>query len=113
MTDGQLAEYKIIVEKQIEELKETIASMAESVRPIEPDTAIGRLSRMEAIQAKSISESNLRNKRMRLQRLEAALLRIARGSFGLCSVCEEDIPEKRLKIAPESTVCMDCMREQG
>lgn len=113
MTNKELAEYKKIITDQIEALKETIRSMTESVKPIEPDTAIGRLSRMEAIQAKSISESNLKNKRMRLQRLEAALLRIERGTFGLCSVCEEDIPEKRLKIAPESTVCMDCLNEQG
>lgn len=111
MTDNELKYYKELIEKQIAELKETIASMAESVKPIEPDTAIGRLSRMEAIQAKSISESNLKQKRMRLQRLEAALKRIERGTFGLCSVCEEDIPEKRLKIAPESTVCMDCLNE--
>jgi len=111
MTDKELAEYKELIETQIEELKETIISMAESVKPIEPDTAIGRLSRMEAIQAKSISESNLKAKRMRLQRLEGALQRIARGTFGFCTVCEEDISEKRLKIAPESTVCMDCLND--
>ncbi|PLX70793.1 MAG: hypothetical protein C0602_04625 [Denitrovibrio sp.] len=112
MTEKELEYYEELIKKQIDELQVTIASMMQSVKPIEPDTSIGRLSRMEAIQAKSISESNLRSKRMRLQRLEAALLRIQRGTFGLCSVCEEDIPEKRLKIAPESTVCMDCLTEK-
>jgi len=112
VTEDELQLYKTLIEDEITSLKATIISMAETSRPISPDTAIGRLSRMEAIQAQSISESNLRNKRMRLQRLEAALVRIGRGNFGICSVCEEEIPEKRLKIAPESAVCMDCLTEK-
>jgi len=111
MTNKELSEYKKIVEKAIDEIRLSIKSTEESVKPIEPDTAIGRLSRMEAIQAKSISEANLRSKKMRLQRLEDALKRIDKGTFGICSVCEEEIPEKRLKIAPESSVCMDCLNE--
>lgn len=111
MTEKELVGYREIIEREIGALRETIKSMADSVKPIEPDTAIGRLSRMEAIQAKSISESNLKNKKLRLQRLESALQRINRGTFGICTVCEEDISEKRLKIAPESTVCMDCLSE--
>lgn len=111
MTDKELETYRDIVEKSIEEVKASIESIENSVKPIEPDTAIGRLSRMEAIQAKSISEANLRSKKMRLQRLMDALKRISKGTFGICTVCEESIPEKRLKIAPESTVCMDCLKE--
>ncbi|PLX68041.1 MAG: hypothetical protein C0603_07985 [Denitrovibrio sp.] len=110
MTDAQFEEYKQIIEDEIASLKLTITSLTESVKPISTDTAIGRLSRMEAIQAQSIAQSNLRSKKMRQQRLEEALLRLNRGNFGICSVCEEDISDKRLKIAPESTVCMDCLQ---
>ena len=111
MTDKELSSYREVIESEIEKLQKAVESMTEAVKPIEPDTAIGRLSRMEAIQAKSISESNIRSKKMRIQRLREALVRIDRGTFGMCAVCEEDIPEKRLKIAPESTVCMDCLNE--
>jgi len=111
VTEEQLGEYRGLIKAEINELKAVIESMQRDVKPIQPDTSIGRLSRMEAIQAKSISESNLRNKKIRLQRLEDALRRVEKGSYGICSLCEEDIPEKRLRIAPESTVCIDCLNE--
>jgi len=111
MSTDMMDEYRKIVTAEIKKLKNEIADMADSVKPIEPDVSIGRLSRMEAIQAKSISEANLRSKKMRLQKLMDAERRLDRGSFGYCSVCEEEIPEKRLRISPESTVCMDCINE--
>jgi len=111
MEANKLSEYKLLIEKEIESTKESIDSLMKSVKPIEPDTSLGRLTRMEAIQAKSITEANIRSKRIRLQKLETALKRIARGDYGLCTECEEDIPEKRLKIAPESMICMDCLSE--
>ncbi len=111
MTEEKLQLYRQIIEDEISKLKAEISSLSELDKPISPDSAIGRLSRMEAIQAQSIAQSSLRSKKMRLQRLESALLRVSRGGYGLCSVCEEEISEKRLRIAPESTVCMDCLQQ--
>ena len=58
---------------QIESTREDIASLEESVRPIAPDNAIGRLSRMEAIGAKSINEASLRKAKIRLEKLKGVL----------------------------------------
>jgi DnaK suppressor protein len=43
------------INRQIEETRQDISSLSEQVKPIAPDNAIGRLSRMEAIGAKSIN----------------------------------------------------------
>jgi RNA polymerase-binding transcription factor DksA len=43
-----------------------------------------------------------------LRAIDAALLRIADGSYGICEVCERPIDERRLQIAPHALRCIDC-----
>jgi len=43
-----------------------------------------------------------------LSRINTALEKIERGSFGLCEECGEPIPEKRLKAHPEASTCITC-----
>jgi DnaK suppressor protein len=43
-----------------------------------------------------------------LRAIEAALLRVADGSYGSCEVCEKPIDAKRLEIAPHALRCIDC-----
>ncbi len=43
-----------------------------------------------------------------LHQIEAALLRIKAGTFGICTRCEEPIAEKRLEIIPYAANCIDC-----
>ena len=41
-------------------------------------------------------------------RLERALEKLDEGSYGTCDVCGEAIPAGRLRIAPESALCVGC-----
>ena len=81
-------------------------------KPIAPDNAIGRLTRMEAINAKSINDANIRTAKIRLMKLEKALEGINDPNFGICQLCEKKIPLKRLMIVPESNVCVQCLDSQ-
>lgn len=47
-----------------------------------------------------------------LRAIEKALTRIREGVFGVCSECEEPIPEPRLKAVPWTRVCVDCKERQ-
>lgn len=85
-----------------------IASLAELTKPIAPDNAIGRLSRMEAISSKSINEAALDTARQKLARLKYALTKIDEPEFGLCLECGEPIPVGRIMIVPESPLCVNC-----
>ena len=42
--------------------------------------------------------------------IQAALARIAAGTYGVCSECGEDIGSARLQAVPEATLCVDCAR---
>ena len=44
----------------------------------------------------------------RLERVNRALEQIAAGTYGTCDTCGRPIDPRRLRAAPESTVCADC-----
>ena len=43
-----------------------------------------------------------------LSLLEQALQRIQDKTFGVCRVCRKDIPKKRMKAVPTTTICFSC-----
>lgn len=46
-----------------------------------------------------------------LKEIEIAKRRLSEGTFGICSVCEEVIPEGRLLAVPVATKCLECQAE--
>jgi DnaK suppressor protein len=44
----------------------------------------------------------------RLERVERALAKLEEGSYGTCDACGGAIDPRRLRAAPESTVCASC-----
>ena len=108
MTKIEKANLKEKMLSEIEQTKRSIISLEESSKPVAPDNAIGRLTRMEAINAKSICEASLRSSRVKLSKLERALSRLDDPDFGLCRICEEPIPVGRIMLMPETSVCVLC-----
>ena len=48
--------------------------------------------------------------------LNEALERLERGEYGVCKVCGEAIPDKRLEAVPHATMCVPCktkVKENG
>lgn len=99
--------------EEVKSIKEKIITLGKMSKPIAPDNAIGRLTRMEAINAKSINDANIRTAKIRLMKLEKALEGINDPDFGICQLCEKKIPLKRLMIVPESNVCVQCLDSPG
>lgn len=48
------------------------------------------------------------NSQEALHRIGEALGFIAEGKYGICEVCNREIPLERLKAVPQTTFCMDC-----
>jgi DnaK suppressor protein len=46
--------------------------------------------------------------RRELEEIEAALARVADGSFGLCQRCSRAIGRQRLLAIPEARYCLEC-----
>ena len=81
-------------------------------RPVSPDNAIGRLTRMEAINSKSINEAALRKSLTTRSLLEEALRNIDSEDFGFCRDFDEPIAFARLMAMPEAALCVGCASRQ-
>lgn len=101
-------EVRIKIEAEIAKTEIVLSQYEESTQPITPDVAIGRLSRMDAIQNKSVAEAALRQTRDKLSKLKYALSNIDSPDFGLCAKCKGPIPIGRILIKPESPYCVNC-----
>lgn len=104
--ERELLKEKITVELQ--DLESEIADLKELVRPIAPENAIGRISRMDAINNKSINEAALRKAEIRFRALKNALLLADQDDFGICVRCGEVIPMGRMLLRPQSRSCVNC-----
>lgn len=92
-----------------EELQETDASGREASSVVELDQSrVGRLSRMDAMQAQAMSQASSRRRGESLRRIERALTRLDSGDFGVCIDCDEDINPKRLAFDPAAERCIRC-----
>ncbi len=103
-------EIKTAVENEILKTEASIKHYQELTKPIAPNDAIGRVSRMDAINNKSINEASLRQAELKLQKLNVVLSKIDHDDFGICLKCNQAIPVGRILIRPESLLCVNCAR---
>ena len=108
MTDKERAMLKQILTSEVENTRYDISRLEELTQPIAPDNAIGRLSRMEALNSKSVNEAALDSAVARLGRLEQALAKADSEDFGICQKCNKPIQVRRLMVVTESTLCVAC-----
>lgn len=110
MTDKERSNLEQAIIKKIDKLEGDIADLKEETKPVSPDCAIGRVSRMDAINNNSVNLSTLRKKEQQLQALKSALENILEDDFGVCVSCKKTIQPGRLLLVPESRRCIECAR---
>lgn len=48
-----------------------------------------------------------------LAEVDAAMQRVAAGTYGTCEACGEHIPDERLEARPTARTCVGCARRPG
>jgi len=102
------AETRNKIEAEIEKTLKLIAEYKEMSKPVAPDDAIGRVSRMDAINNRSITELALRKAEEKLRALDQVLSKVGTEDFGRCVRCRREIPIGRIMFRPESLFCVNC-----
>lgn len=110
MTIEEREELAEIINREIKKHLQKIKELKDFTAPVEPDSAIGRISRMDAINNKSIVEASMRNLESRLSQLQKISQVVNENDFGICINCHRPIPFERLKIRPEIRLCAGCLR---
>jgi DnaK suppressor protein len=100
---------KIILDETVKTEK-LIIEYQEMTKPVAPDVAIGRISRMDAINNKAVTEMALRQAKEKLTKLKQVLLKVDSIDFGICKKCKTQIPLGRILIKPESLFCVNCAK---
>jgi DnaK suppressor protein len=108
MTPSDLDRFRDLLSDLDRDIRIEIDQDSAADSSISPDNAIGRLTRMEAIQAQSISNAGKSRLGKRLLMIKSALEAIDNGSYGTCVTCGDSIPAGRLEIRPESRLCVKC-----
>ena len=109
MSQGDL---KRKLETMRAELTDSSARTADDRRPVALDQqAVGRLSRMDAMQQQAMAVANELRRARQLNRIESALARLEDGTFGYCVMCDEEIVPKRLAFDPSIPTCLKCAQQ--
>lgn len=91
------------------ELQAVAESGDESAAIVELDQSkVGRLSRMDAMQAQAMAKASSQRREQMLRQIEAALKRIDDDEYGYCRECDELINPKRLEFDPTAVLCIEC-----
>lgn len=99
-----------MVKDEIVKTEAQILEYRELTKPIGPENAIGRISRMDAINNRSVNEAALRQIEQKLKDLHRVLEKAGNKDFGICLKCKKPIPIGRLMIRPESLYCVQCAK---
>ncbi|MBE0497896.1 MAG: TraR/DksA C4-type zinc finger protein [Campylobacterales bacterium] len=101
-----------IIEKQIFDLELNIERLKDKIKPVSPDVSLGRLTRQEAMQEQELNKKLFENSTLKLTKLKYAKNKVFTENFGNCDICDEEIDIERLKIMPETVICMNCLNEK-
>ena len=98
------------LEQALRQTEKQISRYKDLAGPVSPDNAIGRVSRMDAINHKSVVDAALRKAEAKKTGLERHLDQLGSPAFGQCPGCKQEIPIQRILLAPESAFCVNCAR---
>ncbi len=94
---------------ELEDLRRQSDDTSADRKPVALDQqSVGRLSRMDAMQAQAMAEAVNSRRKHRQALIQQALQRIEQGEFGYCLACGDFIGMKRLDVEPVSTLCLAC-----
>lgn len=98
------------MDKHLVKTEKLISELEELTQAIAPENAIGRVSRMDAINNRSVNEAALRKARQRLIKLKHNQQRLQKNEIETCTNCGNHIRIERLIYMPESNLCTACAR---
>ncbi|MCF6365527.1 MAG: TraR/DksA C4-type zinc finger protein [Bacteroidales bacterium] len=108
MNKTEITEISEKISDEIFKTEKKIADYKELNKPVAPDCAIGRISRMDAINNKSVTDAALRQAEKKLDELKYVQKTLENNDFGLCERCKQAIPVPRLLFMPQSRFCINC-----
>ena len=107
--DLDIAKVEQRMRAELASVASSLGQAAESAAIVELDqSSIGRVSRIDAMQQQAMAIGFQNRLQLRKRKLEAALGRIASGSFGICCECQDELEAERIEADPATVFCTEC-----
>jgi DnaK suppressor protein len=111
LSEEQLRELREDLEQLQRQLRGQLERIGDDSQPVQLDQQmVGRLSRMDAMQQQQMARASQSHMRAHLSRVSLALKAMEEGEFGYCKSCDEPIGFARLKVRPDSPLCIACQQ---
>lgn len=104
-------EIATLLKKDRQEVESHLQDQFKQERSAAPDDGRDVLERSEADSQATVGVALLAMRAERLSGVDAALLRLERGEYGLCTGCGRPISRRRLRALPTASRCHSC--EEG
>lgn len=114
MSDApSLAEAERILNDLEKEIRARLQAAEESTAAPVMDSAVGRLTYIDAYQQQQVALHGRRQLETQLETVRNALKRVQNGTYGVCAGCRKPIAPGRLEAMPETPFCVDCQGRYG
>lgn len=109
MTPALAAALRQQLENELLSIEATAEERASASATVMLDQqAVGRLSRMDAMQQQAMAQAENRRAAARVKLIRSALAKVGDQDYGLCEACDEPIAEGRLRVDPAAKLCISC-----
>jgi DnaK suppressor protein len=108
LTPEQLNEIREELRRSLARLERSMKANGNGRTPDLDQSAVGRLSRIEALQNQGMTQGLKDRDRLQLEQVLDALKRMDEGRFGFCTECRAPIRFERLLVFPETLNCAGC-----
>ena len=109
LSKQQQSKLQELLRQQKESLESLLTINKDTSNPVKLDQqAIGRVSRIDAIQQQKMASANRASQQQTLKQTLLALKKFDLDDYGFCEECDSIICYERLLIKPESSLCITC-----
>lgn len=108
LTPDRVAQIRSELERTLARIERSIRTNGNGQSREIDQSAVGRLSRIEALQNQGLTQNLQEREQLKLREVSEALQRLDEGSFGVCSDCNAPIQFERLLVFPEARTCCGC-----
>jgi DnaK suppressor protein len=108
MTHSRRVELKEMLEHRLQTIEAQVRHKIRGFREAERDDAGPQPLALEEPAHEDLDFALVQIQAETMEKLTAALARLANDQYGICDQCEEEIPGKRLRAVPFTTRCLSC-----
>jgi DnaK suppressor protein len=108
LTPEQLGQIRCELQRTLSRLERNMKVNGNGRPPELDQSAVGRLSRIEALQNQGLTQNLQERERVQLAQVMDALARMEKGCYGVCTSCRGPVGFERLMVFPEARHCTGC-----